>query len=132
MELTQSPRDAVVAPEEALAELFGDADRIRVTLWIDRGTDHEFSTDRCAATLDLPEPAVRTALRPLRRLGMVGYHAGLYARVEHPLWKVVAASGRYAGSTRATDSRRPANASGTIPKPRPTSGAVPPAAVFHG
>jgi hypothetical protein len=80
-------------PEEAFAAAFGDPDRVRIAIWIDRAAPAHgglFALDACAARLDLPEATVRSALKPLRQLGMVRYRNGLYERCEHVLWSVLA------------------------------------------
>ncbi|MFI5955116.1 hypothetical protein [Cryptosporangium sp. NPDC051539] len=88
------------APEQAFAEVFGDADRVRIALWIDRTAPAHgglFCADAGANELDLPESTVRSALGPLQHVGMVRYRGGLYARCDHTLWSVLRVFRTYAG-----------------------------------
>ncbi|TQS43585.1 hypothetical protein [Cryptosporangium phraense] len=87
-------------PEQAFADVFGDADRVRIALWIDRTAPSHgglFCADTCANELDLPESTVRGALGPLQHVGMVRYRGGLYARCDHTLWTVLNVYRNYAG-----------------------------------
>jgi hypothetical protein len=105
------------------AEVFGDPDRLRVTLWVYREISHAgavFTVDRCAVPLGLPEAVVRRALEHLQRGGLIGYLGGLYSRLDHPLWTVVGALDVYSRSAGGRKIRQ-ANA----PEPLP-------AAVFYG
>jgi DNA-binding transcriptional ArsR family regulator len=92
---------ASCVPEEAFAAAFGDPDRVRIALWIDRAASQHgglFALDTCAARLDLPESAVREALKPLRQLGLVRYRNGLYERCDHTLWGILATLRREPGA----------------------------------
>ena len=87
-------------PEQAFAEIFGTADRVRLVLWIDRAAPAHgglFSVDSTAAELGLPEPTIRAALGPLQHVGMVQYRGGLYMRHDHPLWAVLKTFRTFAG-----------------------------------
>jgi hypothetical protein len=89
-------------PEQAFAEIFGDADRVRIALWIERNAAAHgglFCADTCATELRLPEAGIRAALGPLQHIGMVQYQSGLYARRDHPLWAVLKVFRTYAGPT---------------------------------
>jgi len=102
-------------PEQAFAEIFGDADRVRIALWIDRTAPAHgglFCADTCAADLDLAEATVRSALSPLQHVGMVRYRSGLYMRREHPLWAVLKVLRNFAG---------PALTQESDPAPEPAS-----------
>lgn len=96
--------DAEIAepPEQAFADVFGDADRVRIALWIDRTAPAHgglFCLDTCASELGLPETTVRAALGPLQQIEMVRYGGGLYMRCEHALWSVLKVLRSYAGPT---------------------------------
>ncbi|GAA3386149.1 hypothetical protein [Cryptosporangium minutisporangium] len=87
-------------PEQAFAEVFGDADRVRIALWIDRTAPAHgglFGVDTCASELSLPESTVRSALGPLQHVGMVKYRGGLYMRCDHTLWSVLKVLRNFAG-----------------------------------
>ncbi|WP_073258183.1 hypothetical protein [Cryptosporangium aurantiacum] len=97
-----SDHDAGLAdpPEQAFADVFGDADRVRIALWIDRMAPAHgglFGVDSCAAELHLPESTVRSALGPLQHVGMVQYRGGLYMRRDHTLWSVLKVLRNFAG-----------------------------------
>ena len=88
-------------PEQAFAEVFGDADRVRIALWIDRTAPAHgglFGTDMCASDLGLPEVTVRAAIGPLQHVGMVRYRGGLYTRCDHTLWSVLKVLRTFAGA----------------------------------
>lgn len=107
------------APEQAFAEVFGDGDRVRIALWIDRTAPSHgglFCADTGANELDLPESTVRSALGPLQHVGMVQYRGGLYARCDHPLWSVLKVLRNYAGPALTTSSS--AQATGPAPEPQ--------------
>ena len=90
------------APEQAFADVFGNADRVRIALWIDRTAPTHgglFCADTCASELDIPESTVRSALGPLQHIGMVRYRGGLYMRCEHTLWSVLKVLRGFAGPT---------------------------------
>ena len=98
-------------PEQAFADIFGDADRVRLVLWIDRTAPAHgglFGADTCANELDLPEPTIRAALGPLQHVGMVRYQSGLYMRQDHPLWAVLKAFRAYAGPALSKEANTPA------------------------
>jgi hypothetical protein len=106
------------SPEQTFAEVFGDTDRVRIALWIDRTAPAHgglFCADTCANELDLPESTVRSALGPLQHVGMVRYRSGLYARCDHTLWSVVKTLRNYAGPMLATP--HSAQASGPAAEP---------------
>lgn len=104
-------------PEQAFADIFGTADRVRLVLWIDRTAPAHgglFSVDSCAAELGLPEPTIRAALGPLQHVRMVQYRGGLYMRHDHPLWAVLKTFRTFAGpaltrETPGTTSTAPAD-----------------------
>jgi hypothetical protein len=104
-------------PEQAFAEIFGDADRVRIALWIDRAAPAHgglFCADTCASELGLPEASVRVALGPLQHLEMVQYRGGLYMRQEHQLWAVLKVLRTFAGPSMA----------GAADTPPPTEAAI--------
>lgn len=99
---TDHDAEIVNPPEQAFADVFGDADRVRIALWIDRTAPAHgglFCTDTCASDLDLTETTVRAALGPLQQVGMVRYQGGLYLRRDHTLWSVLKVLRNFAGPT---------------------------------
>ncbi|MFG1921333.1 hypothetical protein [Cryptosporangium sp. NPDC048952] len=121
---TDHDSEVVDPPEQAFADVFGDADRVRIALWIDRTAPAHgglFCSDTCASDLDLPETTVRAALGPLQHVGMVRYRGGLYMRCDHTLWSVLKVLRNFGGSALAR-SDEPAPTAG--PEPHDTRAAT--------
>lgn len=113
---TDHDTEVVDPPEQAFADVFGDADRVRIALWIDRTAPTHgglFCSDAAAGDLGLTEATVRAALGPLQHLGMVRYQNGLYMRCDHTLWSVLKVLRNFAGPNLTPAAPAPA------PEPEP-------------